>query len=134
MLKEYIKEYIDFSIEENQFDQDLANDFVLFCIQQLQITNPPNVSIVEDIPGGTHGAYHPYENYIMAVGSNRHLADILRSIAHELVHHKQNELGTIHHVRKDGIGGFIEDEANAIAGQLVKAYGKQNRNLYYLGK
>ena len=60
--------------------------------------------------------------------------DILRSLAHELVHHKQKENGDFKNkeVIKDipEVGGHIEDEANAIAGRLIKKYGKQNQDLY----
>jgi hypothetical protein len=61
------------------------------------------------------------------------LVDILRSIAHELVHHKQKEDGKFKNQSSKGIpevGGMIEDEANAIAGRLIKKYGKDNEGLY----
>jgi hypothetical protein len=50
----------------------------------------------------------------------------MRSVCHELVHHKQNQNKEI----KPGkdipdIGGKIEDDANSIAGQLIKKFGYQ---------
>ena len=60
----------------------------------------------------------------------RLIIDILRSVAHELVHHNQFESGEIKNndVVKD-IGGKIEDDANAIAGQLVKKFTYENEKL-----
>lgn len=54
-------------------------------------------------------------------GKGRAFVDILRSIAHELVHMRQEEMGTLDmsaiHFSSDD-----EDEANAIAGELVNAF------------
>jgi len=44
------------------------------------------------------------------------------SAAHELVHHQQNQNKKLNQNVKD-IGGPIEDEANAVAGQLIKKFG-----------
>ncbi len=52
----------------------------------------------------------------------RALIDIMRSAAHELVHHQQNQNKKLNQNVKD-IGGPIEDEANAVAGQLIKKFG-----------
>ena len=70
------------------------------------------------------------ENKIVKVyGKNRALVDIMRSIAHELVHHKQFEQGRLK-VRPPDIGGEIEDEANAKAGQYIKMYSKIDKTIY----
>ena len=56
---------------------------------------------------------------IKVYGKNRALVDVLRSIAHELVHHKQYENDELKGDIPD-IGGPIEDEANAFAGRFIK--------------
>jgi hypothetical protein len=53
----------------------------------------------------------------------------MRSIAHELVHHKQYEQGRLK-VQPPDIGGEIEDEANAKAGQFIKMYSKIDETIY----
>jgi Zn-dependent peptidase ImmA (M78 family) len=53
------------------------------------------------------------------------LGDILRSIAHELVHQMQHEEGRIEYPVQD-VGGEIEDEANAKAGSIVKSFIKND--------
>ena len=64
---------------------------------------------------------------VFALG--RALVDVLRSIAHELVHHKQNEDGELKG-KHSNVGGPIEDEANAVAGEMIKAYGLEHPEIY----
>jgi hypothetical protein len=61
---------------------------------------------------------------------NRALVDVMRSIAHELVHHKQWEDGRLNGPKPPDIGGEIEDEANAKAGQFIKMFAKQDETIY----
>ena len=56
-------------------------------------------------------------------GRNRALADVLRSIAHELTHMMQDETGLIQGPVQDA-GGFHEDQANARAGEIIKLFAK----------
>jgi hypothetical protein len=53
----------------------------------------------------------------------------MRSIAHEMVHHKQFENNKLN-VKPPDIGGEIEDEANAVAGQLIKLFAKEDQTIY----
>jgi hypothetical protein len=53
----------------------------------------------------------------------------MRSIAHEMVHHRQFEQGRLG-VKPPDIGGEIEDEANAVAGQIIKLYAKEDKTIY----
>ena len=70
------------------------------------------------------------ENKVIKVcAKNRALADVMRSIAHELVHHKQFEQGRLK-VQPPDIGGEIEDEANAKAGQYIKMFAKEDPTIY----
>ena len=54
---------------------------------------------------------------------------MLRSIAHEMVHHKQFEQGRLK-VQPPDIGGEIEDEANAKAGVYIKMFSKIDPTIY----
>lgn len=81
----------------------------------------------------TTGSYNPQTDEITTVYEGRSCVDILRSIAHEIEHQRQNHLGLI-----DGpvqnIGGFIENDANIIAGILIKLYVRfiNDHNIYWL--
>ena len=65
----------------------------------------------------------------MVSTSNRHVVDVLRTLAHELVHAKQNELGLIGPDSGE-TGSDIENDANSIAGIIIRDYGKQNPSIY----
>lgn len=75
------------------------------------------------------GGYLPYEKEIIVVGANRNLADVLRSLAHELVHHKQNLDGRIKNDSGE-TGSIEENEANSLAGVILRNYGKINPNIF----
>ena len=119
-------------IEQDQghSNQELVDTFLEFCQEELGYSTPVEVNLVYDRDDLTTLASYNYKDYVVNVyAKDRGIADILRSIAHELVHHQQNEDGRIDGSAPD-IGGDIEDEANAIAGQLVKKFGYENRMIY----
>lgn len=72
----------------------------------------------------TYAYYNPNTYDIKIYCKNRGMADVLRSIAHELIHHYQNKNGELAGEIQD-VGGKIEDDANSIAGQFVKSFGYQ---------
>jgi len=111
---------------------DTTTKFVNFVLNELGIENPIKVSLVDDRE--KHGlktlAHYDEDNKHCTVYSKgRNLADVLRSVAHELVHGAQFEKGKINGPVQD-IGGPIEDEANAMAGQLVKKFGYENKEIF----
>lgn len=62
---------------------------------------------------------------------NRAIVDVCRSIAHELVHHKQKLEDRFKNVVKDGEDGSpIENEANAVAGVIIRKWGKSHPEIY----
>jgi hypothetical protein len=110
----------------------ILDKFVLFVKEQLELKTVPTIKIQNHRDGLKTTANYDYtkENKIIKVCSkNRALVDICRSIAHEMVHHKQFEQGRLK-VQPPDIGGEIEDEANAKAGQYIKMYSKEDPNIY----
>lgn len=108
------------------------NDFVKFVKNELGLKTLPTISIQNGRGDLKTTANYDYtkENKIIKInGKNRALVDIMRSIAHELVHHKQFEQGRLKE-RPPDIGGEIEDEANAKAGQFIKMYSKIDKTIY----
>ena len=106
--------------------------FVKFVKDQLELKTVPTISIKGNRDGLKTTANYDYtkENKIIKVyGKNRALVDIMRSVAHEMVHHKQFEDGRLEQ-RPPDIGGEIEDEANAKAGQYIKLYSKEDPTIY----
>ena len=112
--------------------KEILDKFVLFVKEQLDLKTVPTVKIQNHRDGLKTTANYDYtkENKIIKVcAKNRALGDVCRSIAHEMVHHKQFEQGRLK-VQPPDIGGEIEDEANAKAGQFIKMYAKEDPNIY----
>ena len=117
----------------NDDKKDKLNSFVKFVKKELGIEKVPTISIQSNRDGLKTTAHYDYtkENKIVRVyGKNRALVDIMRSVAHELIHHKQFEEGRLDGPQPPDIGGEIEDEANAKAGQYIKMYAKIDPNIY----
>ena len=109
--------------------------FLKFCRDELDITNDIQVFLMrkENHLNITTGGYNPTDKCVYIIFQKRQIADVLRTIAHELVHQKQDLQEKIVGDIPD-IGGVIEDTANAIAGRLVKMYVKkfEAREIYSL--
>jgi hypothetical protein len=107
-----------------------VENFIINSAQKLNLQNIPSFSQLKS--GGTSfGAFSPDDNRIHISFKNRHLADVLRTIAHEMVHAKQNEMGMIKNVVFDGkTGSSVENSANAVAGIMLRNYGKKNEQIY----
>ena len=113
--------------------KDKLNSFVKFVKKELGIKNLPTISIQPNRDGLKTTAHYDYtkENKIVRVyGRKLALVDIMRSLSHELVHHKQFEEGRLDGPQPPDIGGEIEDEANAKAGQHIKMYAKIDPSIY----
>lgn len=108
------------------------NTFVKFVKNELELESCPTIVVQNHRKGLKTTANYDYNkpNKIIKVCSkNRALVDVMRSIAHELVHHKQFEQGRLKE-RPPDIGGEIEDEANAKAGQFIKMFAKEDPTIY----
>lgn len=122
-----------------QFDSSekkIIDDFVEFVKKELDIKNDVNVHLQGNKDGIKTTAVYKYQDegdfeqsHIKVFALGRALVDVLRSIAHELVHHKQNEDGELKG-KISNVGGRIEDEANAVAGEMIKKYGIKNPEIY----
>jgi Zn-dependent peptidase ImmA (M78 family) len=113
--------------------KDKLNEFVKFVKQELGIEKMPEVIVKATRDGLKTTANYDYrqEHKVVKVyGKNRALVDVMRSIAHELVHHKQFEEGRLNGPKPPDIGGEIEDEANAKAGQFIKMFSRLDETIY----
>ena len=123
-FKQYLKE------EENH---EHINDFMGYVRDFLQLEEMPELELIPDkniaIENKSFGGYSPSEKKIYLNTGGRHLADVLRTLAHEMVHHQQNLKGIL--TRDAGeTGSDFENEANSVAGVIMRNYGKQNPKIY----
>ena len=119
----------------NKTDKDLKKiaDFVNFAKDFLDINDDIKVELAfERTPDLTTTAYYNYvDKKLKVYVKDRAIIDVCRSIAHELVHHKQNLEDRLLNGEKDGADGSdIENEANAVAGVIIRKWGKKHPELY----
>jgi hypothetical protein len=108
----------------------MAGEFTLFCAEHLPIEEDFEVYLVsqrEPHSISTTAVYEVGNNCCKIYAKNRSLPDILRSVAHEMTHMMQDEMGLINGPIRDA-GGFHEDQANAKAGELLKLFAKSKKH------
>ena len=118
----------------NESETATIGEFVKYAIKNLGIQKPPrNLTFSYDNAAAkekrSFGYFDPNDNKIWVYCKNRNMADILRTLAHELVHRKQDEDGRINY-ESGKTGSEIENEANAKAGVLLRDFGKQHKEIY----
>jgi len=118
---DYIINFVKFAAKVLKMDDQ---DFKIFLLGKGQDNQ------------STTGGYNPSNDNINALYEGRALIDILRSIAHEMEHQRQNKLNLIPTDKQpQDIGGFLENDANIIAGILIKLYVKhylKDRSIYFM--
>jgi hypothetical protein len=108
----------------------LMDRFVDYTCDRLNIDKPKVFVINSPTYSQEHksfGGYYPQQQEIKIVVHNRNMADILRTLAHELVHHMQNLNGD----ELNGEDGSpTENEANAMAGIIMREFGRENPEIF----
>lgn len=111
----------------------IARHFIGWAKDKLSIKGNPHVKFsnnLEAVKGKhTFGTTKPSGEIWVYIG-NRNTADILRTLCHELVHYGQFEAGTAKPSMDEVETQWIEDEANAMAGRLMREYGKEHVEIF----
>ena len=118
----------------NQDRINIIREFIKYVIKELKLESSGAEIILssknEDAKRyRSFGGFTPDTKEIWIYIGNRNLADILRTLAHELVHQKQNQDGRIDYESGE-TGSEIENEANSMAGVLLRDYGRLNAEIY----
>ena len=121
--------------EQKKSKAQTIGEFIKFAKDRLSLDQFPfGIRLVKDNEFATsfksYGGYDPKTDEIFVYVSNRSLPDILRTLAHELVHLKQRQVGTIGGYEDGSTGSDVENEANAAAGILLRDFGKRNGHIY----
>lgn len=88
--------------------QVLIKSLLPYAQRKLGFNKPPKINFIEDEdnsknPLGKTAYYHPEDKQITIFVTNRHPKDILRSVAHELVHYNQDEDGRLTQTMRQGL-------------------------------
>ena len=104
-------------------------EFALWAIKLLEIQQAPRIKLVSDSGTSALGYFDPETQDIVVTVKDRHQMDIMRTLAHELVHRKQNEARELN----GETGSPDENEANALAGVLLRWWGRKNPDQFNEG-
>jgi len=101
-----IKNSSNFDLDNSE---DLFHGLGQFAQKRFGFKKPPSLNLVSDQknagkPLGKTAYYDPQSMAVTIYTDNRHTKDILRSLAHELVHHTQNENGMLNDSGYHGAG------------------------------
>ncbi len=117
----------------NYQQKEKLTEFIKFVKGELKLKSTPKVVVQngrKELKTTANYDYTKPEKVIKVNAKNRMLVDVMRSVAHELVHHKQYEDGRLDGPKPPDIGGEIEDEANAKAGQFIKMFAQKDQTIY----
>jgi cytidyltransferase-like protein len=113
--------------------KQLIKEFVKFVAKELKLKTLPQIKLstnnAEVKERHSFGYFRPGDNNIWVYTKNRNMADMLRTLAHEMVHHKQAEDGRLD-MKSGETGSPIENEANAKAGVILREFGKTHEMIY----
>ena len=105
----------DFALE------NMVDDLVAVCQEDLGIDSLPDIRLISDQHAIDDASFGMFDGQsICVITQNRHPMDIMRTLAHELVHWQQRCAGE----EMDGSdGSTTENDANAIAGSIMRKFG-----------
>ena len=118
---------------ESEEEINLVNEFINYVKDKLGLVQIPKIDFSDDIDHvkeqRSFGYFSPDRNIIWVYAGDRNTADIFRTLAHELIHRKQEEDGKINYESGE-TGSDIENEANAKAGVFLRDFGKKYDGIY----
>ena len=110
----------------------ILHDFVRFAAKDLELKALPKFDFMFDTKRSLeHKSFGGYGQRNINVSiSNRHIMDVCRTLAHELVHFKQDINGELEGENPGATGSPQENEANAQAAVIMRNWGKKYPKLF----
>jgi len=132
-MKATIKKLLNERLLDKHSEEQVAllNEFVGFAADFLGIKKPKIVLQYGRDGLTTTAAY--VDGKIHVYAKERAIVDIMRSIAHEMTHLKQDvekRLEKKDHIKNNAAGSPIENEANAKAGEIMRKFGENHPEIY----
>ena len=118
---------------EQENNKSVITSFARFVAKQIGMRQLPRIRITRNPKwsgeNGTFGHYDQTNKTLTISLANRHIMDVLRTMAHELVHaHQDREHGLPSTAGKTG--SPYENEANAVAGRIMRRWAKKHGNMF----
>lgn len=128
IIKELLHESADQSMSSHKDNfMDMFKKFIPLAMHYIELDSLPEMeflSTVDDDEQPTFGRFDNNKNKLTVALMNRHPNDILRTLAHELVHYKQS---VEHELNNDSgrTGSPEENQAHQVAGIVMRHFNKQ---------
>ena len=126
--KQFITEGKKLSIHDHGTNfTEMFKKFLPIAMKYIKLDSLPKMHFephIRDVHQPTFGMYENGNHVLHVALLNRHPNDILRTVAHELVHYKQD---TEHELGDDSgtTGSPHENEAHAVAGIVMRHFNKK---------
>ena len=109
-------------------------DFIRFAAKDLELESLPKFDFVfdsaESMERRSFGGYAPGAEHITITVKNRHINDVCRTLAHELVHYKQDLDNELEGDEAGATGSPQENDANARAAVIMRNWGKAYPDMF----
>ena len=105
----------------------MFKDFLPLAQEILGINSLPEMRFEAEINTGSQPSFGMYvngDNILYVALKNRHPVDILRTVAHELVHYRQDINGELND-QSGETGSPQENQAHEIAGVIMRHFNKK---------
>jgi len=102
--------------------ENMTTHLINLCRIELELNELPPIELINEPTAGCDYSFGVFNGgTIKVVAANRHPVDVMRTLAHELVHWKQRT----ENMTLDGnTGSETENQANAIAGIIMRKFGQ----------
>ena len=112
----------------------ILHEFVRFAAEHLELKTLPKFDFVFDskqsVENKSFGGYAPGAEHITITVKNRHINDVCRTLAHEMVHFKQDLNDELADDDAGSTGSPQENDANAQAAVIMRNWGKKHPDLF----
>lgn len=109
-------------------------DFIRFAAEDLELDSLPKFDFVfntkRSVEHSSFGGYQPGAEHITITVVNRHIMDVCRTLAHELVHYSQDLKSELEDDDAGATGSPQENEANARAAVIMRNWGKKHPDMF----
>ena len=114
-------------------NHDIIRRFLPWLQREIGLDHLPEIELLDQPVSKSFGGYNSETGKLQVVTTGRHPVDVLRTLAHELVHRRQDTEGQL----SDGsgeTGSPQENEANAEAGVVMRNFAQQNPDAFGLSE
>jgi len=124
--------YRESAVKENK-NNAFIKKYTPWVADQLKLKQLPKIELLDEPMNPSFGTFDADNDTLYLVTAGRHPVDVLRTMAHELVHYKQRLEGRIT-PESGATGSEEENEANATAGVIMRGFNQAHPNFLQTDK